>query len=209
MDHHQWRDTGIWLIRHGESTWNADGLIQGHCDTPGLTAAGRAQAEELATSLPLSRIGSLFSSDLRRAVQTARPLAAATGLPIRTDERLRERALGPFEGLPTATLTPEVTGVFDGTVVDPDAAVPGMESLRDVLRRVSEFLAILGDEVGDGDIAVVTHGGALRMLRAALNDHPLAMLAWDDVPNAHVERLPLNSRCGTSAPVASPKEDAP
>src|SRR6266581_8321756 len=65
----------LWLIRHGESTWNVRGLAQGHCDEARLTDRGERQAWELATELSTQPIRTLYASDLRRALETAAPLA--------------------------------------------------------------------------------------------------------------------------------------
>src|SRR6202035_5720025 len=72
----------------------------------------------------------LHASDLRRAVATAAPLAAALGLPITTDARLRERSLGILEGTTAVAVPPALSGVAGGYVVDPDAWPPDGESLR-------------------------------------------------------------------------------
>lgn len=87
-----------WLIRHGESTWNALGLTQGHADQAELTGKGQRQAAEVAARLAGIPARALYASDLRRARQTAAPVAAALGLPVTLDTRLRERSLGVLEG---------------------------------------------------------------------------------------------------------------
>ena len=66
----------LWLIRHGQSTWNVRGLAQGHCDEARLTVRGEQQAAELAAELRTQNIRTLYASDLRRALETAAPLAA-------------------------------------------------------------------------------------------------------------------------------------
>src|SRR5690349_5142837 len=86
------------VVRHGETTWNREGRIQGHRDSP-LTGRGLAQARATAARLAGERAGALYSSDLGRAQQTAREVAAATALPVRLDDGLRERAFGILEGL--------------------------------------------------------------------------------------------------------------
>src|SRR5690606_35660958 len=85
--------------RHGITDANAGGVIQGHQPTP-LSETGRAQAARLADRLRLWRpkIDLLISSDLRRARQTAEPIALALDLPILTDRTWRERGMGELEG---------------------------------------------------------------------------------------------------------------
>ncbi|HEY5244815.1 MAG TPA: histidine phosphatase family protein, partial [Acidimicrobiales bacterium] len=96
------RPDTLWLARHGESTWNALGLVQGYAATPALTARGRAQAEQLTEQLAATLAGvpvaALYSSDLDRAVQTAGPLATRLGRDVVRDQRLRERSFGEVEG---------------------------------------------------------------------------------------------------------------
>src|SRR5580692_2225228 len=75
----------LWLVRHGESTWNTLGLAQGHCDQARLTRLGHRQARAVASQLRDRPVGALFSSDLRRALETAAPLAEVTGLAVTRD----------------------------------------------------------------------------------------------------------------------------
>ena len=87
----------LWLVRHGESTWNAQGLAQGHCDQPRLTSRGIRQARDAAGQLRGRPIGAVYTSDLQRAVATAAPLAAVLGLDFTRDSqaaRALSRRLG-------------------------------------------------------------------------------------------------------------------
>src|ERR1700730_9268316 len=86
------------IVRHGQTEWNLKGVRQGHLDSP-LTDRGVAQAKALGERLAREKFTALYSSDLGRAVQTAQMIAAVTGHVIITDERLRERHLGIFQGL--------------------------------------------------------------------------------------------------------------
>lgn len=108
--------TTLWLVRHGQSTWNVLGLAQGHCDQARLTARGASQARDVASQLRDRPIGVLYASDLRRAVATAAPLAAASGLPVARAPRLRERSLGVLEGTASAAV-PAWAPVANGSVV--------------------------------------------------------------------------------------------
>ncbi len=211
------RDTGdarlvLWLVRHGQSSWNAHGLAQGHDDQARLTELGERQAWGVTGQLCDHPLTALYSSDLHRALATAAPLAAVTGLPVRRDQRLRERCLGFLEGGPTAAVTPEFSGIRAERVVDPDARPDGGESLRDFYRRVAGFVADLqtgrlpvvadaaaGDAaVGDraagdraaGEVVIVAHGGTLRMLNACLQGVPVDQMRWEPLGNAVVLRFP-------------------
>jgi probable phosphoglycerate mutase len=186
------RDAGdarlvLWLVRHGQSTWNAHGLTQGHCDQARLTELGERQAWSVTGQLCDRPLTTLYSSDLHRALATAAPLAAVTGLPVYRDQRLRERCLGFLEGGPTAAVTPEFSGIRAERVVDPDARPDGGESLRDFYQRVDGFVA---DLRAAGEAVIVAHGGTLRMLNACLHGVPVDQMRWEPLGNAAVLRFP-------------------
>ena len=90
--------TTVHLARHGESDWNAAGRWQGHADRP-LTDLGRRQAAELAERLADVRLDAVYSSDLRRARETAEPVAERQGLEVRALPALREVDVGGWSGL--------------------------------------------------------------------------------------------------------------
>src|SRR6201996_1768319 len=110
----------LWLVRHGESTWNIAGLAQGHNDEAELTERGLRQAADAAAQFGYRPVRAIYASDLRRAQQTAAAFAAVLGLPVQADGRLRERSLGVAEGIPHAAIGPSITGLADGLVIDPD-----------------------------------------------------------------------------------------
>ena len=187
----------VWLVRHGESTWNAAGLAQGHDDQARLTRRGVRQAWAVVGRLCDRPIGALYSSDLHRALATAAPLASVLGLAVARDTRLRERCLGDLEGAATAAVTPAVSGISANRVVDPDARPPGGESLRDFYRRVAGFAADLTEQRLPGlfrgpgeaaEIVIFAHGGTLRMLSACLRGVPVEHMAWEPLGNACILR---------------------
>ena len=90
--------TTILLARHGETDWNVERRVQGHSDTP-LNDTGRAQARALAEELAGEPIDAVYSSDLVRAHETARIVAAQRGLEVTAIRDLRERNFGTWEGL--------------------------------------------------------------------------------------------------------------
>lgn len=184
----------LWLVRHGESTWNRLGLAQGHNDEAELTDRGQQQARDVARTLHDHLIAAVYVSDLRRAVQTATPLAAMLGLPVYPDARLRERCLGVVEGAALTEVGPDVTGIQGGLVIDPDARPEGGESLRDFYQRAAAFADDMAARVAQaavppGDIVVVAHGGTLRVLHAYLNGLPAEQMSWMPVPNGSILRV--------------------
>ena len=184
--------TTLWLIRHGESTWNVAGLAQGWGDEAGLTERGLRQALTAAAQFGYRPVRAIYSSDLRRAQQTAAAFADVLGLPVQTDRRLRERSLGDLEGSPHSMITPEVTGFADGLVVEPDTRPPAGESLRDLYQRAASFCDDLAAGLGGGggDVVVIAHGGPLRVLDAYIHGVPVDQMTWRPVDNATVVRIP-------------------
>jgi broad specificity phosphatase PhoE len=173
------------LIRHGETDWNRDGRIQGQSDPP-LSERGREQAQALAESLATRPIGELWSSDLRRAVETAEPLAARLGLEVRVSPELRERDFGVNEGRLAAEVAAELGTVAGTAWHGPDDRHPEGESLREVYERVAAFLdALLADSPAD-EIALVTSGGPIRMAETYLAREPVETVVWRAVENCSV-----------------------
>jgi broad specificity phosphatase PhoE len=192
----------LWLVRHGESTWNIAGLAQGHNDEAELTERGLRQAAEAAVQFRGRTVRAIYASDLRRARQTAAAFAAVLGLPVRTDARLRERSLGVLEGSPVNAIDESVTGLADGLVIDPDTRPAAGESVRDLYQRAGEFCDDLAARLRDdrdappgpanaeGDVLVVAHGGTVRVLNAYLHGVAVASMTWRPVGNAAIVRIP-------------------
>jgi probable phosphoglycerate mutase len=154
------RPLTLLLVRHGQSEWNAAGLMQGQTPHVPLTALGHAQAAAAAGELARLGPGALLSSDLVRAVQTAEHCAGATGLTLETTPALREQAYGLLEGRPSR----ELWDVVDWT--DPHWAAEGGESLAELHGRVAAFLKELCAEPPADVIALVTHGDTIRAAQA-------------------------------------------
>ena len=203
----------LWLVRHGESTWNTLGLAQGHCDQARLTRLGQRQAWAVASQLRDRPVGALYASDLRRALETAAPLAEVTGLEVTRDARLRERCLGVLEGAATAAVGPAANGLRGDQVVEPDARPDGGESLREFYRRVAGFADELGarcramEAERAGEIAVVAHGGTLRVLNAYLRGIPVERMRWEPLGNGCILRSPTGWPAGWPAQIADPDEN--
>lgn len=143
------------FVRHGQTDWNVDHRLLGWTDLL-LNSEGERQARLLGEATEIARYVSVWSSDLRRATDTAR-LAGWDATP---DVRLREIDFGKFEGLTWGELDDDVRAdlaAFEGFVA------PGGESVAAFAERVSGFL----DGLATGSHMVVTHGGVIRaVLRA-------------------------------------------
>lgn len=192
----------LWLVRHGESDWNARGLVQGHRDEPVLTARGTEQARRCAAALAHEPVRALYSSDLRRARQTAAAVAEALDLPVIEDPRLRERLLGAAEGRPSADLGPAASGIEGERVVDADAAPAGGESVRAFYARVAGVAEEVLSGSGPGDVALVCHGGVVRVLLAWLEGTGPDDMTWPYIENAQ----PI---CRPAGPAGVPVLEAP
>lgn len=159
--------THLLLVRHGQTSWNADGRWQGHSD-PELTAEGRAQADRLATLLhreasrPWTRV---IASDLIRAHQTAVALADRLSLPIELDPRLRELDVGVWSGLSRHEIDrqdPETLRAFEHG--DPMIRPGGGESRLEIRERTHRFVCDLVEQYSGQNLIVVTHLGVIRAL---------------------------------------------
>lgn len=152
------------LLRHGETEWNSLGRLQGHQDSP-LSPEGLRQADALAARLSTVPFQALYSSDLGRALETARRIAARTGHSVLPDLRLRERGLGIFEGLTRDEASQRHPEVFAQYATGgPEFVVPSGESTLQRLRHAVGCLEELGARHPGTRVVVVTHGGVLSSL---------------------------------------------
>jgi broad specificity phosphatase PhoE len=152
--------TELLLVRHGETDWNAEGKLQGHTDRP-LNDYGRRQAQALADRLAGERIDAVYASDLSRARETAEIVGAKLGLPVVVDPDLREKNWGNWEGL---TSDERLHIEFEGET---------SEAHRD--RTLSAVQRIV-ERHPDERIVVVTHGGSLRRIQAAVSGFALPVI---------------------------------
>jgi 2,3-bisphosphoglycerate-dependent phosphoglycerate mutase len=145
----------LWLVRHGETTWNAEGRWQGQTDVP-LSELGRDQAQRLAKRLEGTHFDTVISSDLGRALETARVVAAKLrGAPeVQTDPRWREINVGALSGLTASGL---------GHWVRPfDERCPDGESKADLALRTAHALTDLAREQAGRRVIVFAHGGTIK-----------------------------------------------
>jgi probable phosphoglycerate mutase len=149
------------VVRHGQTEWNIAGIRQGHLDSP-LTDRGVAQAKALARRLSRESFSALYSSDLGRAVGTARTIAAVTGHEVITDPRLRERNLGIFQGLTGEQLKEKFPEQYRlHRTLGAEYVIPGGESVQQQVARNVECLSAIATNHPGQTIVVVTHGGVL------------------------------------------------
>lgn len=157
-------ETSFLLIRHAESTWNAQGRWQGHGD-PDLSARGRVQAQRLARELGREPVDLVIASDLVRARQTARLIAEARGLEPRLESFLRELDVGEWTGLTRDEIAARASHTLERFEAgDVDARPGGGESRREIRLRVRRAVASLAEEQTGRSVALVTHLGVIRAL---------------------------------------------
>ncbi len=170
----------LMLVRHGETGYNRDGRIQGQLDTA-LNSTGLAQARAIGRRLASSPVIRCYTSDLARAVDTAREIAIHHGIDIEPVPELREAHLGVLQGVFLRDV--ETTLADDAAYLlrqDVHARPTGGESPMEVRRRCQRFAARLRRELKHlpaGDVVIVAHGGSLRALTAVLMRLP-ASAGW-------------------------------
>jgi probable phosphoglycerate mutase len=163
----------IWLLRHGQSEWNAAGRWQGHGD-PSLTALGRRQAGDAAVKLASAGFDRIVSSDLARAHETAEIVAAKLGLSVERDPLWRERDIGAWTGLTRDEIAARWPDDYAHFRAHEEHARPGGsgESNAMLRARAQRALAALRARHAGARVLVVAHRGIARMLapQAALGN---------------------------------------
>ncbi len=183
--------TRVFLLRHGETDWNATGRLQGSTDVPmnarGLEQVGAA-ARALGARLPKGTV--IVSSPLSRARVTAEALAAVTGATILYDDRMKERSYGAWEGMTAAEReehdSVEVARWHSGLE-------PRIEGYEDHVSVTSRAVACIEEHATDGAVVVfVGHGSTSRLAVRTLirlpldgwNIGPLGNASWAELEQA-------------------------
>jgi probable phosphoglycerate mutase len=150
----------IYLIRHGETALNAAGVLRGQLDVP-LDEAGRAEARALGEVFADVQLSAVTSSPLRRALDTAGPVAFSAGLPVLADERLSDRFYGELAGQSLAAAEDRFGSI--------DAA-PLVEAWQQLESRAEEAFhdAVRSAARSGRPVAIVTHDAVLRALLVRL-----------------------------------------
>ncbi len=186
--------TRVLLIRHGQSQGNAERRFGGHSPTP-LSELGLRQAEATARALAAEGVTAIYSSDLRRAVETAEPLARLTGLEINRTVAFRERHVGRMKGLTFEEAAGQYPEEYAALLRrDFEHVLAGGESYRQMLDRASRELdrAIL--EHAGGTVAVFSHTGTICILALHLMgalDAPNLRPIWISSANCGITRFHL------------------
>lgn len=152
--------TTVLLWRHGQTDYNASGRLQGQVDIA-LNETGRAQAVAAAKVLARVQPDRIISSDLSRAHTTAQTLAELVGLDVSTDERLRERSFGQWEGLTHAEIADRWPEQFAQWQSGRHPEQVGAETRGATGHRVAEVVAETAAAMDDGVVVITSHGAAI------------------------------------------------
>ena len=170
---------GRWfLVRHGETDWNAAGRAQGQSQVP-LNAAGRTQARALAARLRPLRFSAAYASDLSRVTETAAPILHGRDLSLVTFPALREKSFGAWEGMTFAEVETRFPKRYAKLFSnDGSFAPPGGESDRQLFQRVAAAVDRLRETHGRdrGNLLLVAHGGSLCATIVRLLELPAASM---------------------------------
>ena len=159
----------LFLVRHGETDWNRELRWQGQDDQP-LNALGRAQADAAARALASDRFAAIYSSDLRRAIDTAMPLAVALELRPRVEAGLQEVDTGSWTGLTREDVLRRDPAAIERYEAG-GAGWSSGESFEAMYDRAAAAAEAIAERHRPGDrVAVFTHGGPIRALVARAID---------------------------------------
>lgn len=159
--------TTIYLARHGESDWNAANRFQGHSDRP-LTDLGREQAQALGELVAAENVEAVYSSPLKRALETARIVAVRSGLEVVEDEDLREVDTGSWSGLSRAEVQERFPEGFERWTSGGAGWEDG-ESYEEMAERVLAAVNRIAAAHPGGRVLIVSHGGPIRAIQGAAN----------------------------------------
>lgn len=186
--------TNVLLIRHGQSKGNAERRFGGHTATP-LSSRGRKQAEATARTLKSESLTAIYSSDLARAMETARPAANLTRLPINGTSAFRERGVGVLEGLTFEDAAQQHPEQYAALLRrDFEHVLTGGESYRQLLDRAWQKLDEIIAQNRGGKIAVFSHTGTICILALHLMgalDSPELKPVWIASANCGITRFEL------------------
>jgi len=189
--------TTLYLIRHGQSAGNAEGRFGGHSATP-LSPLGLHQANITAKALLKERITAIYSSDLKRAMQTAEVLAKLSGLPINSTDVFRERNIGVLEGLTFDEAEKEFPGDYRA-LVDRNVGhvITKGESYRQLVDRAAGAIEEILTRHNGGKVAIFAHTGTICFLTlhliGALNAETIST-PWIVTSNCGINKFEFRGR---------------
>jgi 2,3-bisphosphoglycerate-dependent phosphoglycerate mutase len=186
--------TTILLVRHGETDWNRERRIQGQSDPP-LNDLGREQSRTLAGRLASEEIDAIYSSDLRRARETAEILADELGQPVVLDPELRELDFGPWEGHTVDELHARFPEAFERWLAGGVAEWNGGETHDAMADRIRGAVRRLAATHAGESILLVAHGGPVRVLLMDAEGlpYPEARREFRRIANCDLSRIAVEN----------------
>lgn len=163
----------VCVARHGETDWNIAGILQGWIDVP-VNAEGRRQAQEMAAGFADSGFSCVYSSPLKRALETAEIICRALRLaPPVCHDGLKERNFGAFQGMPKAELA-KLKPVLLQQILDrnPACCFEGGESMDDFASRVLDAVMSIAEEHSGERVLVITHGWVMDVITRQIRGLP-------------------------------------
>ncbi len=174
--------TRFCLVRHGQTDWNLAGRYQGQSDVP-INGSGRAQARALAHQLDGHLFAAIYTSDLKRAKETAEIIGTFVHVPVRLEPRLREIDQGEWEGQLVEVIQARYAALWERRTVDPAGVrPPGGETVGEVARRVHAALEDIARLHPDTSVLIVSHGLALATVICRVQGIPVGQ-AYDLIPD--------------------------
>ncbi len=199
----------LFLVRHGETESNRNGLALGRADVP-LNERGEEQARRVADALASEPVSAVYSSPLMRALRTAEVIAKPHEIPVQVKPALIEMDIGEADGLTFAEVRSQFPGLLETWVTEagPDQPMPGGERLTEVQRRASDVVQSLAKLHPEDTICVVTHNFViLSLLTSALGvdlanfrriRHAVAAISVLEVRPGRTRVRRMNDRCHLS-----------
>ena len=178
--------TRLLFIRHAQTEWNIQRRFQGHGDSP-ITEEGQEQLQRLKSRLAGLEFDVVYSSDLRRTMETSKMLSGKQRV---EEPRLRERGVGILEGLNLEQIMAEHAEAFRAfRSGDKDHQIEGGESLQIALNRAWTFLEEMPEKHPGSELAAVSHAGLIRLICKQILGLALDAPNFFQIPNTSLTQL--------------------
>ena len=178
--------TRLLFIRHAQTEWNIQRRFQGHGDSP-ITEEGQEQLQRLKSRLAGLEFDVVYSSDLRRTMETSKMLSGKQRV---EEPRLRERGVGILEGLNLEQIMAEHAEAFRAfRSGDKDHQIEGGESLQIALNRAWTFLEEMPEKHPGAELAAVSHAGLIRLICKQILGLALDAPNFFQIPNTSLTQL--------------------
>ena len=184
------KSTTIYLIRHGKPDFPSDRIYCDAQEHPDLTEEGRNQAESGAEYLAEQEIEAIYSSPLSRTLQTAEYLANKSGISLKTETDLQERAFGIWDGLTFVEIEQQYPTEYQAWKQDQVGFTPpGGETMREVSARVERCLQAIIERHKGRSVAIFTHMGPIRLAVTQAFEIPMTQYRQIRVDYAGISRI--------------------